>query len=97
MFCERRQYYFSVEKAADPNLLVQGGQLYSAFLGLALKNCRQWTDQGTLTEGEGTVQLTSLFRSAAFSDANIIYFLDKPSYLNEEVNSTGHSPLVSVP
>ncbi len=97
MFCERRQFYFSVEKAADPNLLIQGGQLYTTFPGLAIKNCRQRTDQGILTEGEGTVQLTSLFRSAAFCDANIIYFLDKPSYLNEGVNCIGHSPLVSVP
>jgi hypothetical protein len=32
--------------------------------------------QGTLTEGEGSIQLTSLyyFRSAAFGNSNIIYF-----------------------
>jgi hypothetical protein len=44
-------------------------------------------EQGTLTEMEGSVQLTSLhiqFRSAAFDNANITYNFYKTSYLNEE-------------
>jgi hypothetical protein len=45
--------------------------------------------QGILTEGEGSVQLTSLYKLVEI--ANII-FLN-----NEEVNSTEPSPSVSLP
>jgi hypothetical protein len=45
------------------------------------------TDQRSLSEGESTVQLTSLycFISAPFCTENI-YFLFKAWYLNKEVN-----------
>ncbi len=54
-------------------------------------------DQGSLTEGEGSVQLTSLFRLAPFCIENIIYVCYKTSYLKEEVNCTEPFPLVSIP
>jgi hypothetical protein len=56
--------------------------------------------QGSLTEGEGSVQLTSLyqFRSAAFHIENInIYLYYKTRCLNEEVNCTESSPSVRLP
>jgi hypothetical protein len=56
--------------------------------------------QGTLTEGEDLVQLTSftnLFGSSAFDIANIIFFFTKTSSLNEEVNRTSPSPSVGIP
>jgi hypothetical protein len=46
--------------------------------------------QGCLTEGEGSVQSTSLLISAAF------YIENKRSYTNEEVNCTEPSPSVRV-
>jgi hypothetical protein len=54
--------------------------------------------QGDLTEGEGSVQLTSLFtklRLAALyvENINLCY---TTRYLNEEVNCTELSPSVSV-
>jgi hypothetical protein len=59
------------------------------------------SQQGTLTEGEGSVQLTSLsdqIRSDAFVITNIFFlFLKKTSYLNEEVKRTEPSSLVSIP
>ncbi len=56
--------------------------------------------QGSLSEGEGSVQLTSFtnqFRSAAFYTENIIYLCYKTSCLGEELNCTAPSPSVSVP
>jgi hypothetical protein len=53
--------------------------------------------QGILTEGEGSVQLTSLCLLVPFDIANIIYLFYQTSYLNEEVNCTEPSPSVSVP
>ncbi len=55
--------------------------------------------QGSLTEGEGSVDLFVLtgFGSAAFDNANIITFFYKMSYLCEEVNLTEPSPSVSLP
>ncbi len=47
---------------------------------------------GILTEGEGSVQLTSLFWLQ-----QTLFTLYKTSYLNEEVNRTEPSPSVSVP
>jgi hypothetical protein len=52
--------------------------------------------QGTLTEGEDSVQFTSLFRSAAFDTTNTNFFYET-SYLNEEVNRTDPFPSVRVP
>jgi len=40
---------------------------------------------------------TNLFRSAPFYIENIIYILNKTSYLNEEVNCTEPSTSVSIP
>jgi hypothetical protein len=59
----------------------------------------QMSRQGTLTEGEDSVHLTSLFfyfRSAAFIFENI-FTSKKTGYLNEEVNRTDPFPLVRVP
>jgi hypothetical protein len=47
--------------------------------------------QGILTEGEGSVQLTSLCLLVPFGPfdiENIIYLFYQTSYLNEEVNCT---------
>jgi hypothetical protein len=56
--------------------------------------------QGTLTKGEGSLQLTSLFKQAVlkatFDKENIIYFFNK-SHLSKEVNCTELSPSVGVP
>ncbi len=53
-----------------------------------------WIDQGTLTEGEGYVLLTSL----QFSSANFLYcknyLVDKTNYLYEEVDRTKTFPLI---
>jgi hypothetical protein len=59
------------------------------------------TNQGTLTEGEGscTVDLfviTSLYKTAIYFE-NICYFYYKASYINKEVNGLEPFPLVSVP
>ncbi len=55
--------------------------------------------QGSLTEGEGSVQLTSLYLlvQIAFMLQLLFNFFYKTSYLNEEVNSTEPSPSVSFP
>jgi hypothetical protein len=56
--------------------------------------------QGTLTEGEGSVQLTSKYRLTAFDITNINYLFSKFTYLHlpyEEVNRTEPSRSVSVP
>jgi hypothetical protein len=53
--------------------------------------------QGSLTEGEGSVRLTSSLDQLLFYIENIINLFYKTSYLNEEVNSTEPSPLVSIP
>ncbi len=54
--------------------------------------------QGILTEGKGSVQLTSLYLLAYIShfflSKNIIYIINKTHYLNEEVDSTEPSPSV---
>ncbi len=56
---------------------------------------------GSLTEGEGSVQLTSLY--FLFEISSLLYwklylpFFTRTSYLNEEVNCTEPSPSVSVP
>ncbi len=58
------------------------------------------SQQGTLTEGEGSVQLTSLsdqIRSDAFVITNIFFLFFLTSYLNEEVKRTEPSSLVSIP
>jgi hypothetical protein len=58
------------------------------------------SNQGSLTEREGLVQLTSFtseFRSAPFYIENIIYNFYKTSYINEEVNCTETSHSVSFP
>ncbi len=52
--------------------------------------------QGTLTEGEGSVQLTS-FLLSSLGNASIIYFFHRIMYLNEEVNCTKPSSSVSIP
>ncbi len=57
-------------------------------------------NQGILTEGEVSVQLTSLYllvSSAPFNIENIIFLCYITSYLNEEDNCTEHSLLISVP
>jgi hypothetical protein len=57
-------------------------------------------NQGILTKGEGSVQLTSLFLSvkiSCFPDWNFIFIFYKTTYLNEEVNCTEPSPSVGVP
>jgi hypothetical protein len=66
--------------------------------------CLITSDQGSLTEGKGSVPLTSLYQLADFSIENFIYFpiieqvtLSAWLYLNEEVNCTEPSTLVSVP
>ncbi len=52
--------------------------------------------QGTLAEGEGSVQLTSLYyRSAAFEMANVNLFTKR--YLSKEVNRTEPSLSFSIP
>jgi len=56
--------------------------------------------QGTLTEGEGSVRLTSryyLVISARFYVEYIIHLYYKTSYLHEEIICTGDSPSVSLP
>ncbi len=52
--------------------------------------------QESLNEGEGSVQLTSLyqFKSARFNTENVIYLYHRTSDLNEEVNCTKPSPQV---
>ncbi len=52
------------------------------------------SDQGTLTEGNVSEQLTSSSRSAAFQTETFFY---KTTYLNEEVNRTEPFPSVWVP
>ncbi len=57
-------------------------------------------NQGTHTEGKGSVQLTSFYlpvRLDALDTANIICFFYKTSYLIEEVNCTEPSLTVSIP
>ncbi len=48
-------------------------------LNMDIINASSYIGQGTLTEGEGSVQLTSLysFRSDTFDNENIISFLTK--------------------
>ncbi len=56
--------------------------------------------QGSLTEVEGLVQLTSLYKLISviyYINQNIIYIFHKTSYLNEEVKCTQPSPSVSIP
>jgi hypothetical protein len=50
--------------------------------------------QGSLTEGEGSVLLTSLYYQLLFK---LNMFFNKTSCLNEEVNCTEPSPSVSFP
>ncbi len=55
---------------------------------------------GILTEGEGSVQLTSLYKPvqiSRFNAENIHFLLYTTNYLNEEVKRTGPSPSVRVP
>ncbi len=57
-------------------------------------------NQGTLTEREGSVQLTpstNQFRQAIFVIENVIYYLTKQVTPIEEVNRTEPSPSVGVP
>jgi hypothetical protein len=60
-----------------------------------------YTHQGTLTEGEGSVQLTSLVLTSLdqlFLIMQTLFTFYKMScYLNEEVNRTEPSPSVSAP
>ncbi len=52
--------------------------------------------QGSLTEREGSVQLTSLFKKVQISSfyfEYITYLFHRTGYLNEEVNSTEPSPV----
>ncbi len=54
--------------------------MYSGNKPFLIKNQRKVGRQGTLTEGEGSVQLspcTILFRTSAFDIASIIYILTK--------------------
>ncbi len=57
--------------------------------------------QGNLTEGEGSVQLTSLYWQVKVScfrcSKHYLLFFIKMSFLDEEVNCTGPSASVSVP
>jgi hypothetical protein len=57
-------------------------------------------DQRSLTEGEGSVQLTSLsllVKISCFSYWSYIFPFLQTTYLNEEVNRTQPSPSVRVP
>jgi hypothetical protein len=54
-------------------------------------------DQGSLTEGEGSVQLASVLKSAPFYVENITYLFKKMICLNEEVSCTEPFPSVSIP
>jgi len=61
---------------------------------------KQMIEQGTLTEGEGSVLLTSLyllFWISSFYIKNIIYFFTKQETIIKEVNCTESSPPLSVP
>jgi hypothetical protein len=56
--------------------------------------------QGSLTEGEGSLQLTSLAELVLYQlifFENVIHLYHKTSYPNEEVNCTEHVPSVSIP
>jgi hypothetical protein len=56
--------------------------------------------QGSLTEREGSVRLTTLYKQvqcSVFSIKNIIYQCYKTTYLIEEVNCNEPFPSVSVP
>jgi hypothetical protein len=53
------------------------------------------SDQGTLTEGNVSEQLTSSSRSAAFHTKTIFFY--EKTYLNEEVNRTEPFPSVRIP
>ncbi len=59
-----------------------------------------YPSQGTLTEGQGAQcsrpPCTNQFRFNAFHNANITSFYNKTSSINEGVNFTVPSPLVSV-
>jgi hypothetical protein len=57
-------------------------------------------NQGSLAEGKAQYSrppCTNQFRSAPFYIENIINLYYKTSYLNEGVNCTEPSPLVSIP
>jgi len=47
---------------------------------------------GILTEGEGSMQLSSLLRSATFQTETIFILFFKTTYFDEEVNRTEPSP-----
>jgi hypothetical protein len=49
-------------------------------------------NQGTLTEGEGSVQLNSLSKSATFDTEKMIFLFKKTRHLHEEANCTEPSP-----
>jgi len=53
------------------------------------------TEQGILTQEEGSVQLTSMYQLVVFNSENIHILFSKTSYLNEEVSHT--EPLEWVP
>ncbi len=57
-------------------------------------------NQESLTEGEGSVRLTSpctsQLRTVPFYIENITNFLNETAYLNEEVNCTEPSPSVNI-
>ncbi len=56
--------------------------------------------QGSLTEREGSVQFTSLYKLVqigCFLFGTVLFSLYKTTYLNEEVNRTDPSPSVRLP
>jgi hypothetical protein len=69
-----------VSKAAEHDQLSSKFQnLFSSSMAVG-QNKLECFSQGILTEGVDSVQLTTLFKSVAFENANIIYFLQN-SYL----------------
>ncbi len=105
IFLFYRHFFFLWSNGFDPfisfsqRILVATCLSTCSFLFLCLTIFG--STHGSLTEGEGSVQLTFLLLTSldqlTFIFKILFFHFYKTSYLNEEVNSTEPSPSVSIP
>jgi hypothetical protein len=75
----------------------RGGQTKEQTYRLTGRQNVGLIDQGTLTEGEGLVQLTSLHLLVSFNSEKTIYLCYKTCKPKEEVKCIEPSPFASIP
>jgi hypothetical protein len=91
-----KRYGWNVYQKRDKRLCANFSMLVRPFKQTGGWRGQQVTSQGSLTEREYSVQLTSLsqlFKYSSFFHGNIVYLFYETGYLNEEVNCTEPFPL----